>query len=180
MVDPKAKKLGFYTDLDFNFENLEQATCHLIAIYLADKELHKTIAKYNFKGISNWYNETKESTVASLLVQIATFYRIQVWKSDNEDKVKEKNKIVGVLSIQDAGEDVELSMYEACNKIIHADRIYFSTRKIPLTQWHYLKPQISIEGKRGKNKWVAYIDILFFCDSALLAPEAKWSKKIVF
>lgn len=160
-----------YTGLDLGFAKLEDSACHLLAIFFADKAIHEHIAEYSPRGIKHYYNEAKEDVIVQQLIQIATLYRIQIWKIDDEHRQKEKDKEAGILYIGDSENGMPLSMLEACNKIIHADEIYFETIKEDDAPISYLDDCVVIFGRKGKTEWEAHIVIPCFCDWALQAPN---------
>jgi len=144
--------------------NLERATLNLLSIVFADKLIKQKYFEYGLQNLQ-WIEEIKENEVIRLIVEIATQYRIM--ESNVKDKSCLNEKIVvGALQKNIESEELtDLTVREACNKIIHAKEIGFDVRKFKGKQEHYFKPYFHIDGTKGKCNWYAYIDLLFFCDA---------------
>lgn len=153
------------------FDDIERSAFELLCVFMADQPIQKLLGKYAFDGISSCFNDLKLERALRLLIEIATFYRLHYWAFDPKKKAAENGRNVGCLSVDNAKEDVDLCLHEACNKIIHAKIITFEIRKVPKVPCHYLKQAIVLEGDRSGKKWSAIIDIVLFCDEVLLAPH---------
>lgn len=55
---------------------------------------------------------------------------------------------------------IELTLREACNKIIHSDQIIVETREVADTAFPPMPPIVFIFGTLGKNEWRAELDIV--------------------
>lgn len=120
------------------------------------------------------FDEIRETQAIHLLIEIATLYRIQEQKylksniEFKENVIIERNKLIVGELFQPIGDKKQpLIMYEACNKIIHAETINFDLRKLPNSHLSYLYPRIYIYGKKNKIKWRAILDIQEFCEKAM-------------
>ena len=77
-----------------------------------------------------------------------------------------KNK-VGILKENSKKKD--LTIREACNKIIHANKIEFKFKysQHGSKRIRYLASEVMLHGKKGKMPWAANLKILQFVDLAL-------------
>ncbi len=146
--------------------------CELLAYFLADEPIQKLISKHRFPGISAWYNGFRQQRAIHLLIEIAAAYRMTSWRLSPEQKQAESKKSVGILFEGDSDDHVDLSMHEACNKIIHAEDLFFETRKVRNAPHAYVKEQIQTFGTKRAKEWHACIWIPEFCDAALTIPAA--------
>lgn len=167
MSEETAKKYGFTHRYDGVAFDIERASLTLISIVLADKELKKLYSKYDLGHLETMTDEIREHEIVRLLVEIATQYRLMEWNVSEEWKNKDfKTKHVGLLLVDKKEEPLDLTMREACNKIIHAEEIIFDIGKIRGHALYYHKPVIHLYGKRGKQGWKASIDLILFCNAA--------------
>lgn len=167
MSEQTARKAGYIRSYDGSTFNLEQASLRLISIVLADKELKKLYSRYDLSHMESWIEEIKEDEIISLLVQIATQYRLMEWNAKEQHKSKRfKTECVGAWSAEENAEVTELTMREACNKIIHAEEIVFDVVHMRKVRRYYFKPYIHVYGKRGKKEWSASIDLVLFVNAA--------------
>jgi hypothetical protein len=104
------------------------------------------------------------------LIEIAAIYRLTSWRLDGQEREQEKKKQVGVLFAEDPNKMTDLSMHEACNKIIHADEIVIEVRKVQKSPREYYKEDVRLFGSLGKQEWMAGLWIPEFCDAALQMP----------
>jgi len=145
--------------------------CELLALIYADKPLNQLLAKYHFCGILMEYFNHRESRIIQLLISLATAYRLSNWRFSSVTKMNEKGTCVGSLFIDGDKDGVDLSIYEACNKIIHADEIAYSTRKLPKQELYYIHENIFLSGKKGKSEWVTVLWPVEFCEALLTMPD---------
>ncbi|MBC2733029.1 MAG: hypothetical protein HF981_01605 [Desulfobacteraceae bacterium] len=73
---------------------------------------------------------------------------------------------VGFLKIKSDKKKYNLSVREACNKIIHAKSLTFNYNATK-DKIEYLKPIVNFIGKKNKNHWKATIDIYKFVEQAV-------------
>src|SRR5436309_4550118 len=143
--------------------------CELLAFFLADKPVHKIVAKYGFDAIANEYSEYREERIFKLLLEIASSYRLVSWRLPPDKRAKEREITVGTLWVNDS--DAPLCMHEACNKIIHADEFALETRKIRKVPLTYIRDDtVMARGKKGREKWIMALWIPEFCEAALDMP----------
>lgn len=144
--------------------NLERSALYLISIILADKELKNVYRKYSLPHLETWIEEKKEEEIIRLMVEIATCYRLMDWNA----KRTPNSDVVGALEmVADSNQWADLTMLEACNKVIHATEIAFDVQKIRNSQVRHFNPVIHFSGTKGRKKWNASIDLLLFCNGAV-------------
>lgn len=168
MSERVAHKIGYKQTLSGYSFSLDNASLKLLSIILADKELQKLYAKYDLSHMEPFIEDIKETEIIKLLVEIATQYRIMEWNIRDEWKNKDfKTEVVGELFTdnKDEGQELDLTIREACNKVIHAEEIVFDITKLRGTKRYYYNPYIHIYGKKGKLKWKASIDLVLFCNA---------------
>lgn len=107
-----------------------------------------------------------ESEVSRTLLTVAAWLRI---KSDDESWIYSYNEPVGDLApdLNNAAETIELTLREACNKVIHAQRIHFDKSRNPTTEREFLNPTVYTYGRKSGKHWKATIDLAAFCQSAM-------------
>lgn len=156
--------------------NIERATLNLLSIVMADKSIKEKYFECQVPNLQ-WIEEIKESEVIRLAVEIAVQYRMM------ESNVKDpswldEELVVGILQPnQKIDENIDLTIREACNKIIHAKEFGFDVQKFRGKQEYYFKPFFNITGTKGKAKWFAYIDVLFFCNAVNRPMDLAWKPK---
>ena len=107
-----------------------------------------------------------------LLIEIAVVLRNLIdgeqWPLDviHEIRVESRpEEAVGVLRV--AGEsDGELSFREACNKLIHAQRISFGMQDLA-GKVSFLNGIVELQGSKSKKNWIAKIDLSKFIRMAV-------------
>lgn len=171
MSEIQAVRHGYTTDVAdrINASRIELSAFRLLCAFYADKPIKKELLESKeFKSIEALYGEYRDEEIIHLLIEIATLYRLQAWKMGSAElRKKEHAKQVGDLLLEGAKDWVPLAMLEACNKIIHADRINFDVTKMRKAKYRYLEPILYIYGKKGKVNWVAMLDIMSFCEWAM-------------
>ncbi len=147
--------------------SLERSTLTLLSLLVADKEIQTLYRDYDLSHMAGWHEEVKDSMIVELLVEIATRYRIMAWGTKDARPKNFKNEIVGVLHSSKIDGEQDLSMQEACNKIIHANNIEFDISPVEKTKKrYYFNPYVYTHGNKGKEEWSAMIDIVLFCNGA--------------
>jgi len=150
--------------------DIDAVACELLALFMADKPIQHLLAKHRFDGIAQGYDDFKERRVPRLLIEIAAIYRLTSWRLEGKEKEQEKIKQVGVLFSGDDDKMTDLSMHEACNKVIHADEIVVEVRKVRKANQAYFKEDVRLFGTHNKKEWMAGLWIPEFCDAALRIP----------
>ncbi len=143
---------------------IRDRACELMALVMADEPLMKLAGKQHFEGVITHYSSYRDERILELLVLLAASYRQHSW---NIPKEKEgKPWPVGTLYVEEK-EGIDLSMHEACNKIIHTEEYSFETRKIRNIPLEYIDDTVLLSGKRNKEEWLACVWIPEFCDQFL-------------
>jgi hypothetical protein len=134
----------------------------LMAIFLASKNFAALRNGHPGEGDDPIYQlqECEEEEITRILLVLAITARVI---DDREDHIYE---VVGTNcgSFQrDASNpaDEELTLREACNKIIHAKKIRLDMEEDGNGQ-RYLNPFIYIYGKQGEMGWKATLDVIRF------------------
>jgi hypothetical protein len=140
-----AKRLGHISEMELADAHIQDLAFQLLTIYYADAPIKRLLSKYAYDGIESCFDEIKKDKIVLLLVQIASLHRIRHWTETKQTKVGLRDAEVGSLFIEGQDEDVGLTMMEACNKIIHADRITLEARKVRKSGVHYFRDWIVIE-----------------------------------
>ena len=147
---------------------LEQPALHLVSIMLADKELNRAYRSGKLDHLATYAEEHKKSEVIRLTIEIATTYRLIFWNA----RTKPTTETVGRLCTDEATKIwVDLTMLEACNKVIHAELFAFESRRFPRTYSSFFKPTLHLAGTKGRKQWLAVVNVLPFANAAL-APVA--------
>lgn len=125
---------------DLGFDIFFLDTYRLLCQFLASKPLSSLKEEKIGRGLGRGYERQE---ISSLLIKIATFYRVKYddgswehaeWLHDEYNGVGELIKDVTLP------ESCELSFKEACNKIIHATKVHFDVETNPDTGIPYLNP----------------------------------------
>lgn len=143
---------------------LERPALHLVSLLLADKELKRAYRTGDYPYLQGFAEEEKEPEIIRLTIEIATTYRLMFWNASK----KPDHVAVGRLCADESTNLwADLTMLEACNKVIHAEYFAFETRRFPKTEEHFLKPKLHLAGTKGKLNWLAAIDTLRFANAVL-------------
>ena len=107
-----------------------------------------------------------------LLIEIAVVMRNFIdnesWPTDpiHDIRVNRRPEVnVGVVRIQSQS-DKELTFRDACNKLIHADRVSFGMTSLS-GKMDFLDGTVEVHGKKGKDLWIANIEISDFVRMAV-------------
>lgn len=153
--------------------SLERPTLALLSILVADKEIQTLCKNYDLRHMEYMHGQVKETVIVELLTEIATRYRIMSWSTNDSRPRDYREENVGASIVGEKEEEIDLSMHEACNKIIHAKKIEFDVSRIENSHNRvYFNPYIYLYGSKGKVDWEASIDIVLFCNAANQMLEA--------
>jgi len=112
----------------------------------------------------------EKTEISKLLVSIAAYYRVKYDDGSWEHGFWLHEKFMGVGDLiedtTDAGNVSKLGFREACNKIIHAERVHFDGEIHSITKAQYLTPLIHLYGEKGGKEWKATLDVVEFCRAA--------------
>jgi hypothetical protein len=166
--------------IPINEANIELASFRLLSLFLADKEIQKLKAKNRLQIADEIIGLSKYDQITHLLVEIATLYRIrdnQIPKTDEYNQVR-RNRIVGSLFEPIDSKRQDLTIREACNKIIHSETINFDIKKLSKSRRAYLSPIIYWYGVKNKNDWKAVVDIVDFCAYSVIPLKIDLLEKL--
>jgi len=167
MPESTAIKAGYVARYDGMTFDLARSSLHLASLLIADKPLRKLYHQYDLKHLEHASDDIKESEIIRLMVEIATQYRLMESGVPPSERSKHySDGVVGALTVDGVSGAIDLSMREACNKIIHAQNIIFDVTKPRRRNDHYYNPTIHAHGQKGRKKWEALIDVVWFCNAA--------------
>jgi hypothetical protein len=143
---------------------LERPALHLVSLLVADRELARAYKAGKFQNLAGLAEEHKKSEVIRLAIEISTTYRLTHWNSKNPSSTF----VVGKLcEDKPSGLWSNLTMLEACHKVIHAELFSFESRKLPRSYSSFFKPRLHLAGKKGLQHWLVIIDVLPFANAAI-------------
>ena len=104
--------------------------------------------------------------VTKLLIEVAVILRNLLdgdsWPMDviHETRVESRPEIP-VGKLLQAGNETELPFREACNKLIHSERVSFGMSDVPGKMAH-LDGTVEVHGRKGSKEWIATIRVADF------------------
>lgn len=143
-------------------DELEKDVYWLLSIFHASKRLSE-ISNEVLHVKSLW----QESEAVRLLLNIAVVVRNRL-EVEKISCLKGYQDNVGTLEFVSGGETKELTFREACNKIIHSNRVTFLYETEPAYAGDPLMESFIVRGKLGNKDWSATIDINKFSTLALV------------
>jgi len=146
----------------------------LLSIFLASENLHKLCNGEWDSGADLFANLYEKPEIEHLLLQIATLVRSAETSALEEKTFNESwNPNVGKLEQPIGNQAVDLTLREACNKIIHVNEIKYELINGE-DEWNrYLKPTMYLYGQQGDAQWRAILDIETFCCETCHAAEGQ-------
>ncbi len=143
---------------------LERPALHFVSLLVADRELVREYKSGNYENLAGIAEEHKKSEVIRLAIEIATTYRLLHWSARSGSA----SAVVGRLcEDQKTKIWIDLTMLEACHKVIHAELVAFESRKLPRTHSNFFKPRLHLAGKKGRKDWLAIVEALPFANAAV-------------
>lgn len=153
----------------FDEKEIEQECYLIVSCFVASEQMHLLQRKSSNWGIKRFILQ-EQYLIKKYLISLAIKLRMVDDLMKSHKKIGythfPKNK-VGV--IKEGNKKNDLTIREACNKIIHANNIIFKfkysqhgSKKI-----RYLAPEIVFHGKKGKTSWEAIVKILQLVNLAL-------------
>jgi len=134
----------------------------LLAIFLSSRKFAELCVNYPGKGFDPIYKiqEVEADEITRILLSLAVTARVV---DDREGKVFELvGSDCGVLQKDMARADcAPLEIREACNKIIHAQKVRFDVEEIGVQK--YMNPIIYLYGTLQNKEWRATLDVIKFC-----------------
>lgn len=134
----------------------------LLAIFLASKHFAELCEIYPGEGFDPIYKiqEVEQDEITRILLNLAVTARVI---DDREDKVFGLvGSDCGTLHKNIENQEINvLDIREACNKIIHAQKVRFDVEELGVQR--YLNPIIYLYGTLQNNQWRAQLDVIRFC-----------------
>ena len=131
----------------------------LLCHFEASKSIAEQSNKNNELNLKGLVFEFMEDEISRILLECAIVLRIM--DDESEADIEEKNPFsCGKLLFDNKVKD--LSLREACNKIIHGTKINYDIEEI--NKYEYLLPKVYIYGYLRKEEWKVTIDIRRFVD----------------
>jgi hypothetical protein len=158
----------------FDDIQIEKDLYHLLCCFLASPRLSElAIEDYEHRGndgvhvFNMFLNAFEKQNIQELIVSIAVRLRMidDRLNISHEKQINGETNDVGTLTKGTGkAEDKVLTIRDACNKIIHAALIEYSSDKIELRgkKKAYLKAELLLYDKGDKSGWKAKIDIIKF------------------
>ena len=144
----------------------------LLTIFLASENLHNLCNGEYDSGADILANEFEKVEIEHLMLQIAALFRSADTSALEELTFNQRwNPTVGKLEEPIGGQAKDLSLREACNKIIHVREIKYEVVEGDYEWNRFLKPMIYLYGQKQKIKWRAILDVKAFCFEVCHVPE---------
>ncbi|MBL7188612.1 MAG: hypothetical protein ISS70_19995 [Phycisphaerae bacterium] len=144
----------------------------LLSIFLASENLHKLCNGEYDCGADILANEYEKAEIEHLILQIAALFRSADTSALEELTLNKRwNPNVGKLEQPVGSQTKDLTLHEACNKIIHVKEIKYEVINGEYEWNRYLKPTMYLYGQKQKEQWKAILDIQAFCFEACHVPE---------
>jgi len=144
----------------------------LLTIFLASENLHGLCnGEYDF-GADILANEYEKAEIEHLMLQIATLFRSADTCAIEKRTIDTRwNPTVGELEQPIGSPSSELSLREACNKIIHVREIEYELVDGDYDWNRFLKPIVYLYGEKHGKQWKAILDIKKFCFEVCHIPQ---------
>lgn len=134
----------------------------LLAIFLSSKHFAELCENYPGEGFDPIYKiqEVEQDEITRILLNLAVTARVI---DDREDKVFGLvGSDCGTLQKNIDNQEIDvLDIREACNKIIHAQKVRFDVEELGVQR--YLNPIIYLYGTLQNRQWRAQLDVIRFC-----------------
>lgn len=145
-----------------NTENTVIELHRLLSIFLASRHFAELCTEYPGEGFDSIYKiqEVEADEITRILLSVAITARVI---DDREDRVFELvGSDCGTLQKDISANVIDvLDIREACNKIIHADKVRFDVDELGVQK--YLNPVIYLYGSLQDKNWRAQLDVIKFC-----------------
>lgn len=145
-----------------NTENTVIELHRLLSIFLASRHIAELCTEYSGEGFDSIYRiqEVEADEITRILLSVAITARVI---DDRENRVfKIIDSDCGTLQKDNSATVIDvLDIREACNKIIHADKVRFDIDGLGAQK--YLNPVIYLYGSLHGKNWRAQLDVIKFC-----------------
>jgi hypothetical protein len=158
------RREGFFFDLNsFRLDLYRLITCFYSSVTFAERG-----EDLDYDPVRDLQGEFEEFEITRLLVNIAAITRVM---DERGNCLSERFGLECGVLIEDLTEPEEiilLNLREACNKIIHAEKLNWDVEQLknegnlPYPTSHFITPCIYLYGSKRKKKWKATLDIAKF------------------
>jgi hypothetical protein len=158
--------------LRINAERVRLLAFRLLTVFLASRDLNTSRDRGCDSG-PDILSQYERPEIEHLLLQIAILYRTADNNSIAGKTLDERyNPSVGILYPDTSKPNfTELCLREACNKIIHQEKVNYEV-VLGEYEWNrYLEPILYIYGTQNNMQWKTELDVKKFCYSACHLPE---------
>lgn len=146
----------------------------LITIILSSKELSKLCLFLDDETPSLMKQEFEQNEIEHLLLQIAILVRAadDAARSGQTIGGSWNPKVGKIIQNIKTNKKEDLTLREACNKIIHAQKVSYDLNRNSEPRRTYVKPSFMyLYGKKDNKDWKTILDIKKFCIGVFYIPE---------
>jgi hypothetical protein len=134
----------------------------LVTIFLADKEISMMANAITYVREILIEEEIAARLLTTAVILRAWDDRLEQIEEPSEAVEHRRSKTCGTLEEDlGSGRVVGLTLREACNKIIHAERTTFDVEGVEI---RFINPVIYLYGSRRKEKWRAALNIIEYAE----------------
>lgn len=153
-------------------ERVRLLSFRLLTIFLASKELN-TLRDGEYDSGSDVLSQYERPEIEHLLLQIAILCRTADDNAIAGRTFHERyNPSVGKVYPDTAKPDLTvLRLREACNKIIHQEKVNYEVVEGEYPWNRYLEPILHIYGTQNNIEWKTVLDVKEFCYAVCQLPE---------
>jgi hypothetical protein len=153
-------------------ERVKLLSFRLLTILLASEKLHALCNGEHDSGADILTIEFEKSEIEHLMLQIAVLFRSADTSALEGLLFSERwNPTVGKLEEPTGDQSKDLSLREACNKIIHVKEIKYEVIEGEYSWNRFLESMIYLYGQHNKKNWKATLDIKAFCFEVCHLPD---------
>lgn len=143
----------------------------LLSLFFASEKLHIACSGECNSGADYFASNFEKVEIEHTLLNIATLFRTADTNAINGRTFYDRwNPVVGELVV-DSKDNYQMTLREACNKIIHSKEIKYEIQEGEYEWNRFLQPTIYLYGEHNKIGWRAIIDIQLFCFQIVGMPE---------
>lgn len=162
LQDEDFRRDGFFFDVQVFRCDLYR----LLNSFFATAEYAKLSCKRETESLSLLAEEFQEFEITHLLVSIAATVRV-IQDRDARHGAKSRASCGKYFVDADKKQSVPLTLREACNKIIHAERFNFDAKTLPVSERGLPNPTYTLRpfmhlGRYGSTNWKAELNVLQF------------------
>ncbi|WP_334161171.1 hypothetical protein [Phenylobacterium sp.] len=163
----------------FDTQPVRRDLWRLLLVFLADREYarvteHEFFADGWAQPLLGLSSDFADDEITRALLSSAIALRVI---DDRDGDVLDRCEPCGELRVNIDAEEVEpLSLREACNKIVHAERVHFDVERLdggPIEQIGisptFIQPFVYLYGTHRRIQWRCVLDIVGYVRSAVAA-----------